>query len=279
METTSRLGHVVLVILLGILSLSACVSSGPTPKIDEVIPEGRLYAIAEGLRPGTIVYVHGYMASIASSQPVLRQLEGFGLRVLAFELPGHGQAAGERYTIGEFSDYGRALNMALTTVVERQGDLSLGPTYLVAHSLGAVAVLEALRQGLQADGLVLIAPLLRIKSPVITTIGVNLLSPFTRVLPGGTRVSWFRAYQRWRRQEAQTEVAPWPTTIIIASEKDTVVSNLVMKRFAEEHENTEYQEIPKVNHWEVDSYDSSSPLWSAIDGALYDFLNQGRLGK
>jgi len=218
------------------------------------------------------------MASIASSQPVLRQLEGFGLRLLAFELPGHGQAAGERYTIGEFSDYGRALAAAL----ERECDLSLGPTYLVAHSLGAVAVLEALRQGLQADGVVLVAPLLRLRNHGLTALGVNILAPFTRVLPGGTPVSWFRAYQRWQRQGLPVGQV-YPPTSIIGSQRDTVVSNSAMKKLAGTNSSVEYVEIPAIGHWEIDFYDSTSPLWpaieNAIENAIVDLMNQGRTSK
>ena len=266
MGTSKRpLGPIFLVV--GALLLGACTT---TRAIDRN-PEGVLYPIFDGTGPGTIVYVHGYMASVASSSSVLEHLKQFGPRVYAFELPGHGQAPGVQYDIHEFSDYGRALASGLGDIQ----DLSSGPLYLVAHSLGAVAVLGALSQGVGADGILLVAPLFQIRNAGLTTLGVNIVAPFTRILPGGTPVSWFRAYQRWRRQGLPISDR-LPRTIIVASENDTVVSNRTMRNAAATFGQIEYREIPNLGHWEIDSYDSTSPLWHEIDRAIQELMTQGR---
>jgi alpha-beta hydrolase superfamily lysophospholipase len=60
---------------------------------------------------GTALFVHGYMASVASSGPAIRALLDDGWLVVALDLPGHGKSGGAHLDIGDFSEYGAAVRL------------------------------------------------------------------------------------------------------------------------------------------------------------------------
>lgn len=91
--------------------------------------------------------VHGWEgrgAQLAAFVPALLDL---GLRVVAFDAPGHGEAEAPRETL---VDHARAVQ----TVAAQVGDVRL----VVAHSMGAAATLLATRFGLRARAYALVAP-------------------------------------------------------------------------------------------------------------------------
>jgi pimeloyl-ACP methyl ester carboxylesterase len=134
-------------------------------RIPPPIPRDRLPALPPGA--ATAVELRGrplHVVTWGSGEPVYlvhgwggrsEQLGGFvaplvaaGYRVVAFDGPGHGTSPGPRSTtIPELAD-------ALRAVVAEHGR----PKALIAHSMGAAVVAHAMRGGLRAEALVMLAP-------------------------------------------------------------------------------------------------------------------------
>jgi pimeloyl-ACP methyl ester carboxylesterase len=106
----------------------------------------------------TVVLMHGWGGHRGQFRALVEPLTAAGFAVLALDAPGHGEseagAQGRRQvTILEFAD---ALTAACT---------ALGPVCaVVAHSLGGMATAVALRDGLQVDCVVLVAPMAEVSS-------------------------------------------------------------------------------------------------------------------
>jgi pimeloyl-ACP methyl ester carboxylesterase len=95
----------------------------------------------------TVVLVHGWGSRAARLGQFASALAARGFRVVAYDGPGHGASSGRFASLPEFA---RALGAVGATV---------GPLHgLVGHSLGGAAVVMALRDGLAAGRVVLIAP-------------------------------------------------------------------------------------------------------------------------
>jgi pimeloyl-ACP methyl ester carboxylesterase len=103
---------------------------------------------------GPPVYlVHGWAGYQEQFAAFIPALVAAGHRVVAFDMPSHGRSAPGRFgprssSIPEFAD-------TLAAVVATHGN----PYAIVAHSMGAIATAVALRDGLSADRLVLLAPM------------------------------------------------------------------------------------------------------------------------
>jgi pimeloyl-ACP methyl ester carboxylesterase len=104
--------------------------------------------------PGTALLVHGRGATrlgtdSSSMHSLVAPLRAAGLRVAAFDAPGHGVAPGATATIRQFTE-------SVTAVVDTLADVRV----VVAHSLGSIAAVAALacRTDLSLDGIVLLAP-------------------------------------------------------------------------------------------------------------------------
>lgn len=103
---------------------------------------------------GPLVYlVHGWAGHRGQFSDFVSPLVAQGYRVVTFDLPSHGESApgvfGPRSTsFPEIAD-------ALAAVVARHGE----PHAIVAHSAGAIATAMALCDGLKANRLVLLAPM------------------------------------------------------------------------------------------------------------------------
>jgi pimeloyl-ACP methyl ester carboxylesterase len=95
----------------------------------------------------TVVLVHGWGSRAARLGPIASGLVARGFRVVAYDGPAHGASPGRFASLPEFA---RALGAVGAAV---------GPLHgLVGHSLGGAAVTMALRDGLAAERVVLIAP-------------------------------------------------------------------------------------------------------------------------
>jgi pimeloyl-ACP methyl ester carboxylesterase len=95
----------------------------------------------------TVVLVHGWGSRASRLTGVAAALAGVGFRVVAYDGPAHGESTGRFASLPE-------LSRALTDVAE-----AVGPIHgLVGHSLGAAAVAMAMRRGLDARRVVLLAP-------------------------------------------------------------------------------------------------------------------------
>lgn len=115
---------------------------------------GRGMVLAEVWGEGPASYLlHGWGGSRNQLDALVEPLVAAGQRVVALDAPGHGESGpgrlgGRRTTLVEFAE-------ALTAVVA-----VTGPAHaVVAHSAGANATGYAVRRGLAADRLVLVAPM------------------------------------------------------------------------------------------------------------------------
>jgi pimeloyl-ACP methyl ester carboxylesterase len=94
-----------------------------------------------------VLLVHGWEGRPAQFAGFVPPLLAQGFSVVAFDAPGHGRSPGERASL-------RAFALAALSVADRVGRLQ----GLIGHSLGGLATLLALRQNLQAESAVVIAP-------------------------------------------------------------------------------------------------------------------------
>jgi pimeloyl-ACP methyl ester carboxylesterase len=97
----------------------------------------------------TALLVHGWGADSSSMYDLVQPVRSAGLRVAAFDAPGHGIWKGSLATMAE---YRRSIGAVLDTL----GDVRV----VVAHSVGALAALAALSQrpGYPVQAVVLLAP-------------------------------------------------------------------------------------------------------------------------
>lgn len=110
--------------------------------------EGRDLALWEWGPEGqpAVVLVHGWGSRAGRFSAMGRRLLEAGRRVVAYDAPAHGRSTGRLASLVEFA-------RALRAVAHRVGPVE----GLVGHSLGGAAIVLALRDGLAADRVVLIA--------------------------------------------------------------------------------------------------------------------------
>lgn len=225
---------------------------------------------------GTVLLIHGYVATPCELTSVLRALLREGFVVVAPELPGHGLSDGPRADIGSFADYGRFLadlDPILLLLPE--------PYDVVAHSTGASAVIERLRShGDPYDRIVLLAPLVRSQGYRMSRVFRALTRPFIDTVParntedfGSDRVPlhWFDALVAWNRE---LDNAPRPISnrelLIIQGQSDRVVAWRYNLRVLEELLPGAVQlEIPHLEHVPTAGTDAGR---AAID-ATRQYLN------
>jgi pimeloyl-ACP methyl ester carboxylesterase len=107
-------------------------------------------AIWSAGRGPCVVLVHGWEADHRDMDAFVAPLVAAGRRVVAFDLPAHGETPGETATLPE-------LAAALTAVSTLAGEVDA----IVAHSVGCAATAAALAEGLRVRRTAFIAPPLR----------------------------------------------------------------------------------------------------------------------
>jgi pimeloyl-ACP methyl ester carboxylesterase len=108
--------------------------------------EGQDLAAWEWGAGPTVVLVHGWGSRAGRWEVLAQALAAGGFRVVAYDAPAHGRSTGRFASLPEFA---RALRAV--------GD-AVGPVHgLVGHSLGGAAAALALRDGLAAERVVLLA--------------------------------------------------------------------------------------------------------------------------
>ena len=124
------------------------------------LPAGTPFAVdghrvvGEAWGTGPVVYlVHGWAGHRGQLTAFVPPLVANGYRVVAFDAPSHGASAAG--TFGPRSSSIPEFTAALTAVATAHGRARA----LVAHSLGGTAAAAAVRDGLPADRVVLLAPL------------------------------------------------------------------------------------------------------------------------
>ena len=108
---------------------------------------GRISGFTAGEGPAVLL-VHGWGENGAGLGGFIEPLVGAGFRVIGFDLPAHGGSSGQ-LTHGPID-----AAVAVREVADHFG----GVHAVIAHSLGATGALTALRDGLETNRVVLIAP-------------------------------------------------------------------------------------------------------------------------
>jgi pimeloyl-ACP methyl ester carboxylesterase len=131
--------------------------------------DGRELAAWEWGAGPTVVLVHGWGSRAGRFGALTQALGEGGFRVVAYDAPAHGRSTGRSSSLPEFA---RALRAVADAV---------GPVHgLVGHSLGGAAAILALRDGLRAERIVLLA------APADVTRFSTAFADHLR-LPAGTR--------------------------------------------------------------------------------------------
>lgn len=102
-----------------------------------------------------ILGVHGWRGSGSQFRQLVTPLVNAGYQVCLFDLPGHGLNPSRRTHIYEFAQ-------VLLTLQSQLGR----PAAVLAHSLGAQTVIQAMAQGFQTGQLALVAPGLEVRGLV-----------------------------------------------------------------------------------------------------------------
>lgn len=109
--------------------------------------EGRKLALFSWGEGPLVLLVHGWSGHAGQMTEFVAPLISAGYRVVALDLPAHGQSGGQLSSVVHFGN-------AVKTVVDQLGPLHA----IVAHSLGAAGVVQAFLGGLPAERAVLISP-------------------------------------------------------------------------------------------------------------------------
>lgn len=99
-----------------------------------------------GAPRGTALLVHGWSGNASQMGSYVEPLTKQGWHVVAFDLPAHGEAAGNFCTLP-------MMTQVVSTLVTR-----LQPKIIIAHSLGATASAYAMTKGPHVEKLALLAP-------------------------------------------------------------------------------------------------------------------------
>lgn len=111
------------------------------------LPDGDGVAYEWGSGPRTVLLVHGWRGRASQFAPIVRELRSTGHRLVAFDAPAHGDGYGRRTVI-------RWWIGAIAEMHRRYGDFDA----IVGHSLGALASMNAVREGVSASRVAAIAP-------------------------------------------------------------------------------------------------------------------------
>ncbi|RPI26075.1 MAG: alpha/beta fold hydrolase [Actinobacteria bacterium] len=130
----------------------------PGDRAPAFVPEGalplgvdfdgmELLGFTAGSGDRTVLLVHGWGSTVGHMQALVQPLVAAGLRVCGVDLPAHGASEG---TETDMFELGRAVGAVAAAVG--------GVDIVIAHSIGAPATVEAIRNGLDLDGVVFVAP-------------------------------------------------------------------------------------------------------------------------
>lgn len=124
---------------------AAVLASGNRSDLDR--GDRRLATWTWGATGPAVLLVHGWGGSAAQMTPFVEALREAGIRVVAFDGPGHGESAGRSASIPAFAD-------AIARVAGAVGPLA----GVVAHSMGGPAFSLAAARGLDAGTAVFVGP-------------------------------------------------------------------------------------------------------------------------
>ncbi len=157
--------------------------------------------------PPAVILVHGWEGRGSQLARFAEPLVARGLRVVAFDAPGHGDATASRASLVEHA-------RALVSVARAAGDVHA----VVGHSVGGAAALFATRLGLRAERFVLLAP---------PTSPVPFTATFSRILgldPEVERAMIARVEARYRISmrdlDARLDAARLPSPLLVVHDAD-----------------------------------------------------------
>ncbi|SIO32079.1 alpha/beta hydrolase [Salinivibrio sp. ES.052] len=120
--------------------------------------QGELQMYSVGAGP-TWLLTHGWSGSASQFFPLMTHIASLGFRAVAFDHPAHGESGGQQSHIPGFV---QAINDVLDQVDNVSG--------VVAHSMGAAAVLESEHPQLDDLPLFLVAPVLNYRENLYATV-------------------------------------------------------------------------------------------------------------
>lgn len=128
--------------------------------------DGKPVAVYSWGRGPTVLLLHGWNGRCAQMTSFVGPLTNAGYRVLGVDLPAHGRSPGKQTHIFEITE-------ALERLAEKEGPLHA----VIAHSFGTLALLTALRKGMQAKRAVCINPAVHLDALVGMFSGMLRLPP------------------------------------------------------------------------------------------------------
>ena len=207
--------------------------------------------IPAGPEPKQALVVHGYFDHIGLYNHLIRYLLESGVRVVAFDLPGHGLSSGNRAAIDCFSQYQAAIKSVVNN--ELKPDVQ---SFLIGQSTGGAIIADALSSELKHEfdayfgswRAVLLAPLLKpvswTKALVMHTLlegkraywprnfmvnshdedFLNFIRYEDKLQHHGLSVEWVGALRKWiPRMLSRTPVEGSERVTIIQGTDDTTV--------------------------------------------------------
>ncbi|MFF2272514.1 alpha/beta fold hydrolase [Agromyces sp. NPDC058136] len=112
------------------------------------LPHGDGVLYEWGAGPRTVLLVHGWRGRASQFAPIVRELRASGCHLVAFDAPAHGDAPGHRTDIRSWVEAINRLHLEFGRFEA-----------IVGHSLGSLAAMAAVRDGVSVRGIVGIAPM------------------------------------------------------------------------------------------------------------------------
>ena len=214
-----------------------------------------------------LLLVHGYFDHAGIYDKLIEYGLSRGCNVLILDLPGHGLSTGERATIDDFADYGRAVHDVVTAA-----DLPALPCLALGQSTGCAALMEVARQqSWPFDKLALLAPLVRPAGWRGVQLGHSLLHRFTDSLERkfnrntsdlgfleflrsdplqSHRMSllWIAALRRWLRALPIADLGVGPALVIQGRMDGTVAWRYNMRAIVRLFPGSHIHYLPTAGH-------------------------------
>lgn len=221
-----------------------------------------------------ILYIPGMNNSPDVVASLAKELAARGFQTSGLTLPGH---FGTDRTIAP-GDWRKSVLAALRTLET--------PTTIVAYSLGALSLLEALDEApdSKVDRIVLLAPPLRLRTWVTMTGRIAGLFPRTWCVPSMAPrryrlhrcvpLAWYEESSRMAKALTSNQIKanfPFPVTVILSSGDEAIDSNETASWISEYHPEWKVtivqprSELPETfNHFLPDPRSMGSTAWHKI---------------
>ncbi|PCH63232.1 MAG: alpha/beta hydrolase [SAR86 cluster bacterium] len=147
------------------------------------------FSVPSTSRPpsATVFILHGYFDHTGNYSHLIKHCLDLHCNVVVFDLPGHGLSSGKPASIDSFDQYLQAFHDCIH-FVEAQQLGSTKPWHLIGQSTGGAIAVDALLNSGQSqkfDKTILLAPLLRPKSWLLSKLQIKVLSLFTKSIARG----------------------------------------------------------------------------------------------